>query len=106
MEGRNIPLIIMLLAGSVVSIACIFYHFPLLQTLIFVFLTLLAFYLVGLIVKKIILKINHDAEERAALLAREKEEAEASALDESEGDINPNTGLESAEKQKDEFTVN
>ena len=101
MEGRNIPLIIMLLAGSAVSIACIIYRFSLLQTLIFVLLTLLAFYLIG----QIILKINHDAEERAALLAREKEEAEAAAMEEAEGDLASGTVSDGTEKQKQDFTV-
>ena len=105
MEGRNIPLIIMLLAGSAVSIACIIYRFSLLQTLTFVFLTLLAFYLIGLIVKKIVVKINHDAETRAALLAQEKEEAEAAAMEEAEGDLASGTVSDGTEKQKQDFTV-
>ena len=65
-EGKNIPLIIMLSAGSIISIACIIYKFNLLQTLLLVLGTLVVFYLIGLIVKKIILTINHDAEDRAA----------------------------------------
>lgn len=83
-EGRNIPLIIMLFAGSIISVACIVYDFSLLHTLILVLATLIVFYLVGLIVKKIILKINHDAEERAALLAQEELEAQQKELAESE----------------------
>ena len=85
-EGRNIPLIIMLLAGSVISIACIIFQVPLLQTLIYVLLTLIGFYLVGLIIRKIIVSINREAEERASLLAQElaeakmKEEAEKEEL--------------------------
>ena len=69
-EGRNIPLIIMLSAGSVISIACIVYKFTLLQTLLLVLGTLDVFYLIGLIIKNIILKINRDAEDREALLAQ------------------------------------
>ena len=83
-EGRNIPLIIMLTAGSVISIACIVYEFTLLQTLLLVLGTLLVFYLIGLIIKKIILKINHDAEERAVLLALEKNEAKQKEMAEQE----------------------
>ena len=79
-EGKNIPLIIMLSAGSVISVACIIYDFDLLRTLILVLSTLVVFYLIGLIIKKIVVKINHEAEERAVLLAQEeakqKEEAE------------------------------
>ena len=74
-EGRNIPLIIMLSAGSVISVACIIYKFTLLHTLLLVLGTLLVFYVIGLIVKRIILSINHEAEERAALLAMEENEA-------------------------------
>ena len=74
-EGRNIPLIIMLSAGSVISVACIIYKFTLLQTLLFVLGTLIVFYIIGLIIKKLILSINRDAEERAALLAKEEYEA-------------------------------
>ncbi len=83
-EGRNIPLVIMLFAGSIVSIACIVYKFSLTQTLIFVLATLIIFYLIGLIIKKIILKINRDAEQRAVLLAREEEEAKRKELAERE----------------------
>ncbi|MBP3569465.1 MAG: hypothetical protein J6K04_09910 [Lachnospiraceae bacterium] len=83
-EGRNIPLIIMLSAGSIISVACIFYKFTLMQTLIFVLATLIVFYLLGLIVKKIILSINKDAEERAALLAQAEAEEMQKELAESE----------------------
>ncbi len=83
-EGRNIPLVVMLFAGSIVSIACIVYKFSLTQTLIFVLATLVVFYLIGLIIKKIIVKINHDAEQRAVLLAREEEEAKRKELAERE----------------------
>lgn len=97
MEGRNIPLIVMLLAGSAVSIACIIYRFSLLNTLIFVFLTLLTFYLIGLILKRIIVKINRDAEKRAALLARERAEMEESI------EHTPSTDEEA--EQQDDFSV-
>ena len=83
-EGKNIPLIIMLSAGSIISIACIIYQFDLLHTLLLVLGTLVVFYIIGLIVKKIILTINHDAEERAALLAQEEIEAKQKELAERE----------------------
>lgn len=83
-EGRNIPLIIMLSAGSIISIACIVYDFSLLHTLLLVLGTLIVFYLIGLIIKKIILTINHDAEQRAALLAQEEYEAKQKELAEQE----------------------
>ena len=52
-EGRNIPLIIMLSAGSIISIACIIYKFSLMETLLLVLGTLIVFYILGLIVKKL-----------------------------------------------------
>lgn len=55
------------------------------QTLIFVLLTLFVFYILGQIVKKIILKINRDAENRAALLSREEaEDGEETEAEETE----------------------
>lgn len=102
-EGRNIPLIIMLSAGSIISIACIIYKFSMMETLLFVLGTLILFYIIGLIVKKIILSINHDAEERAALLAQEEYEAKQKELAEQEeiaaknlatADIDENISLE------------
>ena len=83
-EGRNIPLIIMLSAGSIISIACIIYKFSMMETLLLVLGALILFYIIGLIVKKIILSINHDAEERAALLAQEEYEAKQKELAEQE----------------------
>lgn len=100
MEGRNIPLIIMLLAGSVVCIACTVYQFPLLQTLVAVFLTLLAFYLIGLIVRRVIVKINREAEERAALYTKEQ-----AALGEEEDieDIADTASTEEEAQQEEDF---
>ncbi|MBE5950160.1 MAG: hypothetical protein E7260_01055 [Lachnospiraceae bacterium] len=97
MEGRNIPLIIMLSAGSVVSIACIVYDFSLKNTLLIVLCTLVGFYLIGQIVKRLILSINKNAEERAALL-------------ETTNDTNTEEGTEEPEpefehKLQDEETV-
>ena len=77
-------MIIMLSAGSIISIACIIYKFSLMETLLLVLGTLIVFYILGLIVKKIILSINHDAEERAALLAQEEYEAKQKELAEQE----------------------
>lgn len=83
-EGKNIPLIIMLSAGSIISIACILYKFTMLKTLALVLATLVVFYIIGLIIKKLILSINRDAEERAALIAQEEQEAKQKELAESE----------------------
>ena len=83
-EGRNIPLIIMLSAGSIISIACIVYGFSMTTTLLLVLGTLIVFYLIGLIVKRVIFSINRDAEQRAALLAQEEHETKQKELAEQE----------------------
>ena len=83
-EGRNIPLIIMLSAGSIISIACIVYGFSMLNTLLWVLGTLVVFYLIGLIIRRMILSINRDAEKRAALLEQEENEARQKELAEQE----------------------
>ena len=83
-EGRSIPLVIMLSAGSIISIACIVYKFSLLHTLLLVLITLIVFYIIGLIVKQLIVSINRDAEHRAALLAQEEYEAKQKELAEQE----------------------
>lgn len=87
MEGRNIPLIIMLSAGSVVSIACIAYDFSLEGTLLIVLCTLVGFYLIGQIIKKLILSINKNAEERAALMEVMKEANTEEDAEESEPEV-------------------
>ena len=87
MEGRNIPLIIMLSAGSVVSIACIAYDFTLESTLFIVLCTLVGFYFIGQIVKKLILSINKNAEERAALLEATKAAATEEETEETEAEM-------------------
>lgn len=83
-EGRNIPLIIMLAAGSVISIACIIYKFSLMNTLLLVFGTLILFFFLGLIIKKLFNSINRDAERRASLIAQEEYEAKQRELAEQE----------------------
>ena len=91
MEGKNIPLIIMLSAGSIISIACILYDFSLLDTLLIVLATLIGFYFIGQIIKKLILSINKNAEERAALLEAMKEEAASEENDEPEPEMEQET---------------
>ena len=83
-EGRDIPLIIMLSAGTIISIACIIYGFSMMNTLLLVLGTLVVFYLIGLIIRKVILKVNRDAEQRAALLEQEENEARQKELAEQE----------------------
>ena len=104
-EGRNIPLIVMLSAGSVICIACIVFKMTLLQTLLYVLFTLIGFYLIGLIIKKIIVSINRDAEERAALIAQElaeakmKEEAEKEELQNKDAKDGKSEGTENGQEE-------
>lgn len=109
MEGKNIPLIIMLLAGSVISVACIIFRIPLLQTLLYVFLTLVVFYLLGLVIKKIIVSINKEAEERAALLKQEEQADEQESEEEKENSENAeneeSVKQETEEDKSDGFTI-
>ncbi len=102
-EGRNIPLIVMLSAGTVISIACIVYKFSLLHTLSFVLATLVVFYLIGLIIKRIIISINKEAEERAKLLLKEEEEAKQKELAEREEVLAQETGFDA--EQQDNVTI-
>ena len=104
-EGRNIPLIIMLSAGTVISIACIVYKFSLLHTLGFVLATLIVFYIIGLIIKRIIVSINKDAEERAKLLIKEEEEAKQKELAESKEVSAQETTVPDSEQQEN-LTMN
>lgn len=107
MEGRNIPLIIMLIAGTTVSIACILYHFSLFHTLFFVFITLVVFYVIGLVVKKIIADINKEAQQRASLLIQAEEEAQMQSAEKSEEEKTEDSMSEQRmEEDKDELTIN
>ena len=64
--------------------------FSLLQTLAFVLATLVSFYIIGLVIKKIVITINQDAEERAVLLEREEKAALQKEMIESE-EVEANT---------------
>lgn len=79
-KSKNIPLIIMLSAGILACIMCIIRKQSLLSTLIVVLLVVLVFYIIGLIAKKIIVKINRDAHEAA--MERERELQAAKELEE------------------------
>ncbi|MCR5154989.1 MAG: hypothetical protein K6B75_09105 [Lachnospiraceae bacterium] len=72
MGTKDIPIILMLVAGLAVCITCISKGFPIQTTFLFVAITLFVFYFLGRIIKKIIDSINKDAENRATLAANEK----------------------------------
>jgi len=70
---KSIPVIIMLIAGITVSIACIVFGISLLNTLAIVLFVLLGFFIIGRIVLRVVTKINEDAVKRANELAEEEE---------------------------------
>lgn len=84
MQNRYIPAITMLSAGAIVSIFCIVNKIDTLYSLKLLLGMLIAFYIVGLVVKRIFGKIQEDAELRAAKKKQEEEEAEAMESDEEE----------------------
>lgn len=79
MKNKNIPAIITLSAGAIASIACIVNKYPLLDTLLTVFIILVIFYVIGLIASKCITKINKEANDAYILAEREKMKAEKQA---------------------------
>ncbi len=82
MEGKNLPLFTMLLSGLIICITCIRLKFLFVPTLLIVLGTMIVFYFLGAMLKKIIKKINRDAEEKAELLRKaEIEEEERKAAE-------------------------
>jgi flagellar biosynthesis/type III secretory pathway M-ring protein FliF/YscJ len=79
MKNKNIPALITLCAGAIASVTCIMNNYPLFDTLWIVFLILLVFYVIGLIVGKVIDKINQNANDAYILKERERIEAEQEA---------------------------
>lgn len=83
-EGRNIPPIITLTAALVTCIFCIVRHATLFFTLKLVLPVMLIFFIIGVIVQKIVVRINKDAEEAAVQRQREALEKSAEDLTETE----------------------
>lgn len=81
MKNKNIPAIVTLCAGVIASITCIVNRYKLVSTLGIVLCVLLVFYVIGLIVGKIIMKTNtaandaYIAQERIKMKAAKEEEA-------------------------------
>ncbi|MDD5935716.1 MAG: hypothetical protein PUC65_09180 [Clostridiales bacterium] len=86
MKKSSIPAVITLSAGAVACITCILNHYPILDTLLAVFITLLIFYIIGLVVSKYINKINKDANDAYILAERERMKAEKQNQEETEAD--------------------
>ncbi len=101
MKNKNIPAIITLCAGAIASITCIVNRYDLVSTLGIVLCVLIVFYIVGLIVGKIIVKTNKAASD--AYIEQERKKIKAAKMEEaaSEDDMM----AESMEEVKDEAMV-
>ena len=84
MEGKNIPPIITLSAAVIACGICILRGASLYTTLKIVLLVMFVFYIIGCIVRKILVKIDKDAEEAAAERQRIEQELAAKELKEAE----------------------
>ena len=84
MEGKNIPPMITLTAALISSLFCIGKKASLYTTLKIVLLVMIIFYIIGCIARKIIVKINNDAEEAALQKQKEEQEKAAKELEEAE----------------------
>lgn len=106
MKNKNIPAIITLCAGVIASITCIVNRYNLVSTLGIVLCVLIVFYVIGLIVGKIIIKTNKAAndvyieQERIKMKAAKEEEAvsEDEITEESIDDVNDETVVTLQEK--------
>lgn len=86
MESKNLPILIMLVAGFSVCVTCILTGFEFIQTLLIVLSSLIFFYFIGRIVKRIVDKINYDAQARAIFEKSKNEELGADAETTMEGE--------------------
>lgn len=73
MKTRNIPVLIMLIAGSITSIITYWLHYPLKTMLWVLLVVLLVFYFVGCQIKNLLDKFEEENR-------KQKEEEEAAAL--------------------------
>lgn len=102
MEGKNIPPFITLSAAVIACIICIRREASLYTTLKIVLAVMIIFYIIGCVVRKILVKINEDAEEAALeqqraeqeLAAKELADAEARARKDAEGVLKEENGTQ------------
>jgi len=100
MEGKNIPPIITLTAALISCSFCIVKKASLYTTLKMVLLVMVIFYIIGCIARKIIVKINNDAEEAA--LQKQKEEQERAAKELEEAELKKEEEKKEAEQKETE----
>lgn len=99
MKYKNLPAIIMLIAGAITSIVCIINKFSLLNTLKVVLVVLLIFYVIGLIANKIMTKINKEAQ--ASFVNKRREEMKEELEEESVITEEESTTMEEIRETKD-----
>lgn len=95
MEGKNIPPLITLSAAMISCVICILRGASLYTTLKIVLLVMVIFYIIGLIVQKVLVKINKDAEEAA--LERQRIEQELAAKELAEAELEKQAEQEKAD---------
>lgn len=95
MEGKNIPPFITLSAAMISCVICILRGASLYTTLKIVLLVMVIFYIIGLIVQKVLVKINKDAEEAA--LERQRIEQELAAKELAEAELEKQAEQEKAD---------
>ena len=86
MRNRYIPAFTMLSAGAVVSIFCIVKKMDVLYSLKLLLAMLIIFYLIGLVAKRVIGKIQEEAEFQYTERMREEERLAREALERQEED--------------------
>lgn len=86
MRNRYIPAFTMLSAGAIVSIFCIVKKMDVLYSLKLLLAMLIIFYLIGLVAKRVIGKIQEEAEFQYVERMREEERLAREALERQEED--------------------
>lgn len=94
MRTKQIPLIVMLLAGAVASICARLMHYELETTLWILLLVLIVFYIAGCFIKRMMDSFEAAAAAAAKELERQKEEAEAAEGSGMAAEEIPENGLE------------
>ena len=80
MRNKNIPAMITLCAGAIASITCIVNRYNLVSTLGNVLCVLIVFYIIGIVIGKIIMKTNKAAND--AYIERERKRMKAAKEEE------------------------
>ena len=101
MKNKNIPAVVTLCAGAIASITCIVNRYNLVSTLFIVLCVLIVFYIVGIIVGKIIIKINKAAND--TYIEQERKKMKAAKVEEAASE--DEMMAESLEEVKDEAVV-